>query len=689
MAATSKIPSKTMQRRISKTGTVTQDDINEYTAQVGPDVLMSMGINESNIAEYLKNIVELGSSKKKKLPKKAKVSAGDSLVVADRNGEVATVPADQAAEDLSFKSVAKKTGKGMLDLGSSAFDKMFPTIGKMLTWTKSKLASLDKDAKNSNSATESYSRQAERSSSVLSNIAESQNRTTTILQQILNTVKQSSQPAATPSPATPPPSPTPSPAASAASRPMATAAATMAGGAAIAAGGAALAQQSSQPAATRAAPNASPSATAQSPVSRQSQETMIADFSLAKFREGDPEGAREYEEKLKDRVKELVEASIRATPQFQSSSPPTRALYMRGFEASAETRAMSELLPQYANRIVAAGAGSVRQQRSESATPAPPSAAAAIAPTQNQQATQVGASATSDTSAVSRLLNIRAKEIVFKADKFEFPANVFGQSGGFVEPSTPSGTPTPSAGTQSMGGSTQAPGAAPAGDLKFAPGVDPRINQAVATKVKQIESAAGKSLIVTSGYRDPQRNAAAGGAKNSAHMRANAVDVQFQGNEQDTINLIQNASAKGMGGIGVYRPGWLHLDTENKRVWGPDFTAKSIPQWAKPAMDAHMGAASAGGEHAEPTGGGSPSPAAAPAPAAPSSGAAVARASVSDAAASRPSAPPSTPSASSPGAPVTTPPQDPGSGAIDPNNPGLVEPADAAVRYARLFNLAA
>jgi len=136
---------------------------------------------------------------------------------------------------------------------------------------------------------------------------------------------------------------------------------------------------------------------------------------------------------------------------------------------------------------------------------------------------------------------------------------------------------------------TQQEGARPINrDLTFGPGVDRRIEQGIASKVGLIESSFGKRLIVTSGFRDPIRNARVGGARNSAHTRGNAVDVTFSGNEQDTNKLIEVASAAGIGGIGVYRPGWVHLDTENRRVWGPDFTARSIPQWARGALDAHM-----------------------------------------------------------------------------------------------------
>lgn len=113
------------------------------------------------------------------------------------------------------------------------------------------------------------------------------------------------------------------------------------------------------------------------------------------------------------------------------------------------------------------------------------------------------------------------------------------------------------------------------------------INKGMAEKLSSIESSFGK-LNVTSGYRDPDKNKSVGGAKDSAHMRANAVDVTFSGDEVKTLKLVEIASKAGIGGIGVYKPGSVHLDTENRRVWGPDFTQNSIPKWAAGALQAHM-----------------------------------------------------------------------------------------------------
>jgi hypothetical protein len=156
-------------------------------------------------------------------------------------------------------------------------------------------------------------------------------------------------------------------------------------------------------------------------------------------------------------------------------------------------------------------------------------------------------------------------------------------------------------------------------------------------------------------------------------MSGNAVDVTFPGNQEDTINFIKIASAKGLGGIGVYRPGFVHIDTGPKRIWGPDYHAGSIPAWAKAALNDHM----TGQTTATPTG------------SSPTSGAAVAEASAqNDMSIRSPSSGSSVqPSNSGSTNPVAR--SESSSNPIDPNNPGPLEPSDAGLRYARLFSMAA
>ena len=155
------------------------------------------------------------------------------------------------------------------------------------------------------------------------------------------------------------------------------------------------------------------------------------------------------------------------------------------------------------------------------------------------------------------------------------------QSNSSLDKYTTTGNEPAAAGAPNMKGSSDV------GGLRFAPGVDTRIQQGIAQKTKQIQSQFGDFLI-TSGYRDPGRNARAGGAKNSAHMRGNAVDVSFAGDVEKTNKFIEVASKAGVGGIGVYRPGHIHIDTESKRYWGPTYSHTSLPSWAQPAIRGHM-----------------------------------------------------------------------------------------------------
>lgn len=128
------------------------------------------------------------------------------------------------------------------------------------------------------------------------------------------------------------------------------------------------------------------------------------------------------------------------------------------------------------------------------------------------------------------------------------------------------------------------------------------VNKAILDKFNQIQSSAGTPLNVTSGFRDPAENARVGGAKNSAHTRGNAVDVTFGGGIPETLKLIEAASKAGVGGIGVYRPGVLHFDTEAKRAWGPSYGHESVPDWAREAINKHLGGGTGGKTpDAEPT----------------------------------------------------------------------------------------
>lgn len=178
-------------------------------------------------------------------------------------------------------------------------------------------------------------------------------------------------------------------------------------------------------------------------------------------------------------------------------------------------------------------------------------------------------------------------------------------SSGSATPQNQDATPvTGSAGGQSSGEKSSGQGHAQA--------LERGVGAGLAKKLQEIESAFGGRLTVTSGHRDAGRNRSVGGAGNSAHLRGNAVDVKFNGGVPETLKLIEAASKAGIGGIGVYRPGSVHLDVEGKRAWGPDYRRGSVPQWAEAAIRAHEtnkwgeydASARNGGENATRMGGG-------------------------------------------------------------------------------------
>lgn len=127
------------------------------------------------------------------------------------------------------------------------------------------------------------------------------------------------------------------------------------------------------------------------------------------------------------------------------------------------------------------------------------------------------------------------------------------------------------------------------GEVVFEPGIIDNINDVLKKRLEKIASEYGKTITITSSQRDPKRNKKVGGAKNSAHLRANAVDIRLPvGTKDDTVKFIEIASRNDIGGIGVYKPGSVHLDIEGRRAWGPTHHRSSVPSWAEDAIQAHL-----------------------------------------------------------------------------------------------------
>ncbi|OWK18326.1 hypothetical protein AJ88_03870 [Mesorhizobium amorphae CCBAU 01583] len=114
------------------------------------------------------------------------------------------------------------------------------------------------------------------------------------------------------------------------------------------------------------------------------------------------------------------------------------------------------------------------------------------------------------------------------------------------------------------------------------------VNSVVMSRFKQVQNAFGASVPIVSGFRDPVRNAKAGGARKSEHMHGNALDLDVSKlSNEERVRLIQTASSLGFTGIGVYANS-LHLDIGSRRAWGASHHSDSVPTWARDAIAAHM-----------------------------------------------------------------------------------------------------
>lgn len=99
-------------------------------------------------------------------------------------------------------------------------------------------------------------------------------------------------------------------------------------------------------------------------------------------------------------------------------------------------------------------------------------------------------------------------------------------------------------------------------------GVDVKcLKPALVRVLKRIESHYRKPVIVTSGYRSPERNRRARGAKNSLHMYCAAADIQVAGvSKWDLAAFLR--SVPGRGGVGTYcHTKSVHIDIGPKRDW--------------------------------------------------------------------------------------------------------------------------
>jgi uncharacterized protein YcbK (DUF882 family) len=92
---------------------------------------------------------------------------------------------------------------------------------------------------------------------------------------------------------------------------------------------------------------------------------------------------------------------------------------------------------------------------------------------------------------------------------------------------------------------------------------------------------ASSELVVLSGYRTPETNAAVDGAGDSQHLRAGALDVLVTPAQLTSFG--EAALALGAGGVGVYqRRSFVHIDSGPVRRWGDVAPGPAGPAGAPP-----------------------------------------------------------------------------------------------------------
>lgn len=109
---------------------------------------------------------------------------------------------------------------------------------------------------------------------------------------------------------------------------------------------------------------------------------------------------------------------------------------------------------------------------------------------------------------------------------------------------------------------------APNGLLKQSSSVDVAcLKPSLVRMLKGVEQHFGKKMIITSGYRDPERNRAVRGARNSMHMYCAAADVQLPGVDKHRLAAYVRA-LPGRGGVGTYcHTNSIHIDIGPERDW--------------------------------------------------------------------------------------------------------------------------
>lgn len=90
------------------------------------------------------------------------------------------------------------------------------------------------------------------------------------------------------------------------------------------------------------------------------------------------------------------------------------------------------------------------------------------------------------------------------------------------------------------------------------------IDDYMVTLLEILRKTINKPIIITSGYRTPERNKEVGGAKYSYHMRGCAADIRVNGMTPKEVAKELNKIVPNNCGIIVYES-WIHFDVRNTK----------------------------------------------------------------------------------------------------------------------------
>lgn len=93
------------------------------------------------------------------------------------------------------------------------------------------------------------------------------------------------------------------------------------------------------------------------------------------------------------------------------------------------------------------------------------------------------------------------------------------------------------------------------------------VDPALLEKLNEIREAYGKPVVINSGYRSPEHNAAVGGVKNSMHVQGKAADIRpTTANAADLPELQRICDElNAEGGVGFYNT-FCHVDVRGRHA---------------------------------------------------------------------------------------------------------------------------